>query len=409
MLFENKFSKSVFFCCARYILINKGYSDIDNFFSNDRDVIVNNLVVPAHTVLIVLSYYKSMRIMLDKDTPIKSLAQALKNPFYSDESREIILNIHQIAYKMTLVLRKIIRYNLIKCATCHNNDTDLQMTQLGSYKNHLKIHIYQERCMYVFALRDLLNIILNALTNSTDFISEPLQIKNPYTNKSFDKGVLYNVYEKLKRSDYTIPVILHAFYVSHFDFKTFIFNFTHLIQNEIIERTFKNLSRVDGIYHIKEMIDYCKFDRHIGTTIHIHPTFPKHVLYDTFRPFLKDYFYSRYCLDDVRRKESRVQFFIAIYIFKEMNKMFGRCISSTRNENKRLPEYIITCKSYYEINHLIRTNNYTMCRTITSRLNDYVSISLNDNNDYIIMNSDTDTDSDTDSDTDMYSNYEVRV
>ena len=64
-------------------------------------------------------------------------------------------------------------------------------------------------------------IINNALSNSPDFFSVPLVIKNPYNNVPFNKSTLYNIYFNIMSKTYIVSELIHKFFLTNFDINKF--------------------------------------------------------------------------------------------------------------------------------------------------------------------------------------------
>ena len=104
-----------------------------------------------------------------------------------------------------------------------NNETvnfDIYMTPISKTDKNV-ISVFHNSRIYLFTLTDLVNIINNSLGNSQYLYSDPLPIKNPYTNKEFDKSTLYNIYFSLKSSSYTMPILFYNFFLCNFNLNTF--------------------------------------------------------------------------------------------------------------------------------------------------------------------------------------------
>ena len=227
----------------------------------------------------------------------------------------------------------------IECDLCLNplTTTDSKSTM-----------IYQDGSRYMFKISDLINICKTSLTHSDEFFSEPMIPKNPYTNMEFTQPILYKIYDVVRRSNYRMPILLHLFYLSEFDVEVFLHKNEAIIRYEHIIDYTKNGEDNELTYWVHHMLGYTNMDKEIN----IHTDFPKNVLIEAMRPFLKDYFISQYSLYNTN--ERRHVFNVLKYKlrkFKDLSPRFGRQIM-VRIENSRKFKrvYQTDFVSYQQIN-----------------------------------------------------------
>ena len=120
----------------------------------------------------------------------------LDNIFIKDEDIEFYLNtfnLSQRCYHGFCLFARIIK---LKKAKIYDVDTDLYRNKLCLLSPNIITKIYDDnnRTIYNFRISDLISIINNSLSNSSEFFAEPLKIKNPYTNLPFTVAQLYTVY-----------------------------------------------------------------------------------------------------------------------------------------------------------------------------------------------------------------------
>ena len=111
----------------------------------------------------------------------------------------------------------------------------------------LLITILEKNVIYKFRISDLINIINKSLSHSLDFFADPQTIKNPYTNLPFSICNLYNIYFKIKNSNYNLPILFHQFFVSNFEIVHFKNNNESLIRDKTIHY-FLNKSTLNEKY-----------------------------------------------------------------------------------------------------------------------------------------------------------------
>ena len=183
------------------------------------------------------------------------------------------------------------------------------------------IMILQEGARYRFTLFDLLNIIQGALMHSPNFFADPLMPKNPYTNIPFSKAALFEIYWAVRHSNFTMPVLFHQFWLAYFNTNTFMYENEALIRDVYLENYVKK-SPVSELYtHVRKMLR--TIDK--NHVLQIDPAFPKDILVNIMRPYLKLYMTNMYSISKTDKKYR--SFFILQRKFREFiryNPEFGR-------------------------------------------------------------------------------------
>ena len=125
------------------------------------------------------------------------------------------------------------------------NDYDLLYNKLDNNTFNILI----DKFIYKFTYNDFIKIIINNLFNyklftseldiylsrsNSNFLVNPLEIKNPYTNIIFNKNILYNFYFFCKQKNLHIPNILHLYYKCNFNInKLFLLHENYLTINSV--------------------------------------------------------------------------------------------------------------------------------------------------------------------------------
>jgi hypothetical protein len=183
--------------------------------------------------------------------------------------------------------------------------------------------ILDGKSKYLFKLSDLINIVNSALSHSVYFFGEPMYPKNPYTNIEFSSATLFEIYHRVKRSDFKMPVLLHYFFLSEFDIDDFFYNYEATIRDIHIEDHVKKAPSETLYPDVKLMIRL--FDR--KRKMRIDKEFPKDKFVDIMRPYLRLYYMSEYTLSDTSKKlESYTKLLNKMNSFVEYNPQFGRTI-----------------------------------------------------------------------------------
>jgi hypothetical protein len=277
-------------------------------------------------------------------------------------------------------------------------DYDLCLNQINTTKQNC-ICIYQNSKLYWFLIRDLINIINNALTNSPGFFSEPLISKNPYNNLPFNKSTLYNIYFAIRYSSIKIPELVHKFFLTNFNLDKFTNEHEYLLREYAIENYVKNTPEIN-LY--SSVISMLKNYNNMVTPKYkfcIHKEFPKEQLVKILKPCLMLFFKYSYSLIELIQNKSLCELKIKLKMLKIFNQNFGRkFIKFDESKNSKL-------SIYFNDLH-IKFNNEPIQPFLSSHRNDSLSNYLpndnNNNNNYEIYNnyesdiyeSDSDNDSD---------------
>jgi hypothetical protein len=96
--------------------------------------------------------------------------------------------------------------------------------------------LYENGNLFLFVISELTKIIVGAISNTTNnLFSNPLIIKNPYTNHSFLKSDLYNIYFQLLFNQQKIPELFRLFFTTNFDIYEFTEKYEHIIREYAIK------------------------------------------------------------------------------------------------------------------------------------------------------------------------------
>ena len=136
-------------------------------------------------------------------------------------TKEQILDIYIKAKKHTSALSKFARVYKFKKYKTYEYDSDLSFISLDKYSDSEKIKIIQNKTIYNFKLKDLINLWKISLNNSDNMFPMPKPLKNPFTNIVFDKHQLYNIYFKYGFGPNFMPEIITLFFKSNLNFHIF--------------------------------------------------------------------------------------------------------------------------------------------------------------------------------------------
>lgn len=226
----------------------------------------------------------------------------------------VMLNRVQRHYNALSYFVKIIKYRRDTSLT-----TDLLLNPITQKTSHMKI--IHENKVYLFTIKDLINIVNSALSNSSSFYAEPKAIKNPYNNVEFGKHILYNIYYAIKRSDYTLPILFHQYYLCHFNLRNFSIENEYLIRDMNIKNVLYNTDEYTLFRSMKKMIEkYLK-------NIKIADDIDKNRFIKIMRPYYYLYLIQTFHVHGVEKTyKSYGLFNTKINELYEYNCKFGRVI-----------------------------------------------------------------------------------
>jgi hypothetical protein len=197
------------------------------------------------------------------------------------------------------------------------NDLSMNPLQPDDYQTMI---ILQNKSLYLFLLRDLINIVENAICNAPNFFAAPLSPKNPYNNEIFSQSILYNIYFKIKDTSMS-SIAFHMFFIEQFNKIKFSDNNEALIRDIAINKYVLN-AHTETLY--KPILSMLKTNFYSHKLI-IDESFPKILLVDVFRPFLMYYYNIQYTLKGYPYKNKCiVEFNIKLKKFYSFNPLFGR-------------------------------------------------------------------------------------
>ena len=213
--------------------------------------------------------------------------------------------------------------------------TDLYLNQIDT-KHKNSIQIRQDGTIYWFTLIDLMNHIETALTYSPYYFPEPTEIKNPYTNITFPKSVLYTIWLKIRASTYRMPSLLQNFVLCGFDRNKFTLNHDTEIREQFIRRYIYN-GQPDTLFEeIEDMLGICDMT--------IHPDIPREPIIKILRPYLYLYMVARMYVQGLEKKTHALLILThRLRVLRKFNPGFGRymVIKGVRIYNLDHPIYRI--------------------------------------------------------------------
>lgn len=218
--------------------------------------------------------------------------------------------------------------------------TDLLMNDINLNKKSTCICLLHENKKYWFLFRDIANLMVTSLSNSSNLFSCPLPVKNPYNNVYFQKSHLYTMYFALLTSSLRIPEIIHGFFYCNFNISELLVNYEHVIRQNTLERYITNLPEDMALESIMKMIDFYNEGMPKKYKIAFHSEFPKKSILRDFRHFLFDFYNADYSLITNIKLAGLVKVKSNLVKFKKQNPSYGRKILSINNNKKTVIRFI---------------------------------------------------------------------
>lgn len=229
--------------------------------------------------------------------------------------------------------------------------TDLCFTEFSNFKSNMLITLLENNISYTFRIADLVNIINKSLTHSSHFFADPQEIKNPYTNLPFTLHNLYNIYFKLKSSNYIVPILFEMFFISGFTLNKFKNHNECYIRDRCIDNFIKNAS-VDEQY---EQIMKMFYVHNSSIYFKIDPYFPRNKLAKIFKRYLHSFLLEEYSLNPHVREANRIHLEYNLTIFSQLNPDFGKRIWIRKRRTSQITNTFTFYDSVIDTDDLIQS------------------------------------------------------
>lgn len=270
----------------------------------------------------------------------------INNMFLRDEQKQENETIFYKTQRTYHTIKRVLyNYRFKKAPTKIQTDLCLNVIDPGHANTFT---FFKNRVKYCFSVRDLVHIIINAITHCHDFFMEPMDPKNPYTNLPFSRADLYNMYFRIKNSNHIIPPMIVNYFLLGFDLDMFIMNNETTIREYAIKKYVMN-SPPNVMYNeILDMIDeffecmmtvkkekvvsdnkIIKVNKKVLQTIHLDNEFPRDRLIHIMRPYLfMSLMSTHYIMGTEKRDTAKRIFKYMVKRFIVYNPNFGRkCIN----------------------------------------------------------------------------------
>ena len=247
------------------------------------------------------------------------------NLFVAKNIKQHYEYIFSCAQRTYFAFCRLARSFKVKKSLHYNMKTDLCMTPLSKFKSSVKIDLYDDRTktIYYFRLSDLLNIIQTALSNSPEFFSEPLPIKNPYTNIKFTHAQLYTIYFKIRESQIHMPILFQQYLSCNFNLNLFSKYNECYIRDISIKQFSKDATGEQKFKYIMKMLR--EYNNCMKGMV-IHREFKRKYILKAFEKYIYNYLIISYTLNPTLRYITREKLRRDLTRFNKLNPTFGRKI-----------------------------------------------------------------------------------
>lgn len=257
------------------------------------------------------------------------------NPFFNklytsyNKNKNIFIEIYIKILKTFNSMRKLLfLYKKSKYETIIKKD--LLLNSLDENSKNV-ICIIQNKKKYLFYIFELSKIIYISLSNSLYFFSEPLEIKNPYNNLTFEYHNMCNIYFFMKFNCYHFNELFCKYFKSNFVNKLFLHNNFNLLRHYSIINYVNNKENNYLYIEIMNMINNYNNGINIEYRIMIHEEFPMELLYKIMKKYILLYIYSWYSYLEYENNYFAKELNHRLYYFQQFNPKFGRMFYKIKN------------------------------------------------------------------------------
>jgi hypothetical protein len=272
-------------------------------------LIIDRVVKPRLHQLLFISF--SNKFTFFKSTRI--------NPFLSTN------DVHEFELLFCKVQRTY--YGFARLALLYKRFNAKLVVDTDVYLNKLCLGDKHVLCVdnkYLFAVRDLITIINNSLSNSHALFSNPQPIKNPYTNLPFRKSTLYNIFFYIKFHTCYKVELFDLFFEASFHLRMF-FNQNEHVLREYAIRDYLETSPTHVLYdELTEMMD--ELNEALNKDKFIDDEFPHTRIVKTMKPYLSLWLIWKYSLVPTTQYCAYRKLIRKFKVLIKFNPAFGRKI-----------------------------------------------------------------------------------
>lgn len=306
----------------------------------------------------------------------KCLNNFYNNGFITQEKKDNFSYYFNVTQRYYYKFKKLYNIYCSKKLKIYDNDVDLCLMPLDSYKNN--ISITQQNTKYIFKINDIIRIIMEGLLFHYEMFLEPKKAKNPYNNIEFSLCDLYNIYlHIIIKTKINPPFLLTAFFKSEFNIKDFVLNNEALLKDLAIKNHYNEIQDNEECMceHLLNMIEKTKI-------INVHESYPSDKIIDNLKHCLYDYLVSEFSYNPTKRKIHKKMMYKKINEFHKANPIFGRMYYRARD---RYRARITSVPSFETISEqqwmsMSSENRRTILNTLSNSMINNNIVIRNDNN-----------------------------
>lgn len=192
------------------------------------------------------------------------------------------------------------------------------------------INIYQENVEYIFSVKDIIRILMNALTffdDSTDmyFFPRATRPKNPYINMEFNDAALFEIFYQLKTTcKARIPFLLECFLRSEFSLKMLDLLFGNVLRRCQIDYYIRDMSDSKLRIYGEDMLTYLYNQGAINEKITIKENYSTSKFVNYMRRYIILYIRYLNTFDIMESESYRFKMLEEVIPFLKKNPKIGR-------------------------------------------------------------------------------------
>lgn len=247
----------------------------------------------------------------------------LDNEYVFEEENTIIEELYFKAKQIKNKFVTLVRNWKWKKSVNYNNETDLYLNKLSTFKDKYKIVLLENNTRYHFRISDLVNYWIESLNNSQGLFSKPLVLTNPHTNLEFSIHNLYNIYFKLLDTGFTIPTIIVNYFHSGMNAQKLSYDYYHLLKENTINNfinsnfLYEQWEQVLNMLHdFRKDIDYITFANSI-----VYRT--KIAIWTNLKKIVHQYLKYKYSCNPLLSRDSKEKTKDMLLKYLEQNPDFG--------------------------------------------------------------------------------------
>lgn len=174
----------------------------------------------------------------------------------------------RVIYLSKKYLKRWKSYYINKKQPINTSDLELNpidFTHIHKYINYID---YEQKQHYLFSINDFTNLIYTNLENcyQYDIVPQPLEMKNPYTNKVFTKNEIVDLSDQYCGLT-AIPFIWHMFIDCYYDVELFKTTHYEYLLTRCIPSYIDKLEDLDIRYYLFDIFNFLEINEYCNDCI----------------------------------------------------------------------------------------------------------------------------------------------